>query len=84
MKWGAYMPTEIERQRLQSIFGDLIDHKRKAYCGQEYIPDITFWGFYRMFFLGSDSAAILNYSEDHNERRMAFLKQVFEHTCVDP
>lgn len=84
MKWGAYMPTVIERQRLQSIFEDLIDHKRKAYCGQEYIPDITFWGFYRMFCLGSDSAAILNYSEDHNEHRMAFLKQVFEHTSVDP
>lgn len=78
------MPSEIDRQRLQAIFGDFIDHKRKGYCGQKYVPSITFWGFYRIFCLGSDPAAILNYSEDHNEHRMAFLKQVFEHTSVDP
>ena len=76
-----YMPTEINRQRLQSIFGDLIDHKIKAYCGQEYIPDITFWGFYRMFCLDSDSAAILNYSKDNNERRMAFLYICYQPLC---
>ena len=77
------MPTEIERQRLPSIFGDLIDQKIKAYCGQEYIADITFWGFYRIFCIDSDSTAILNYSEDPNERSMAFLKQVLEQLSVD-
>ena len=78
------MLTQIGNQDKQDFQRNLVDCSRKIYKSKKYVPRITFWGFYHVFCLDEDTAAIAGYPDDHSENRMAFLKQIFGQTTVDP
>ena len=79
------MPTEIRMREPYFDFGDLIDGRIKAYRDHSDVPPITFWGFCQVFYgrlkwdLTNSGGAV-----DSHEKRLDFLKQIFQNTSVDP